>query len=198
MSDTSQEGLTHLHKEQLDPGQFSIPVLIKNLPYSFTGVIPEDPTEDFGWTIHIPSFAELTPRVNSDFRRSPEFDTFRTTGEIGKISVDGTKQTEAKLYLAKIHTYSEIPPSDSPYGNALGIGSFLMNQLVALADARKLSIGAYIQPEGRLSHEAMHAWFRRLGFEQDPSEGALLRRPQQLDASQPIVTILKKSPNIFT
>lgn len=193
--------MTDLRSEQRPPHSpenplskpFALDVAIKGRQYIFAGTLPQRPSDSFAWRIHIPTWQEMAPLVSPDFRRSSEFQNFETTGEIGMLEVDGLIETNRDiLYLAKIRSNSEMLPLGTPYHESRGIGSFLLQQLLTLADAKGLFVEAYIQAEGRLSDYDMKKWFKKVGFSYDENGGGdFIRPPQTPDLTQPIATILE-------
>lgn len=192
MTDQRSEHKPPPSPESLNSKPFSLGVTIKDLPYTFAGTIPQKPSDDFIWKIHVPSWKEISPLVHPDFRRSSQFDQFETTGQIGALYVNGVKDILEPLYLSKLESNAELFPEDSPYHEARGIGGFLLNQLLALADARGLSIEAYIQAEGRLSDQDMKRWFNNVGFSYNEHGGGdFIRKPAAPDFTQPIMSLLQ-------
>lgn len=167
------------------PKEFSVNVKIKGLLYIFEGTIPQtqDPS-GFSWKVHIPYYRGLAPKM-SDGRNFAD-----NKGRVGAIYGDATKPVMGKkaISIGKIETDTSILPKDSPYYDARGIGHFLMDNFLALADIKGWTVTALLQPNGRLSYREMEAWVRRKGF--SSKTAPLHRDPQKPDMSQVIAQIL--------
>lgn len=59
-----------------------------------------------------------------------------------------------------------------------GIGSWLLRRCVEEADEHRVKLRLEINPTGPLDYDALHAWYERYGFEDDPRYlGVMVRWP---------------------
>lgn len=194
-------------------------IIINGLPYIFEGDVPEEP-DTFEWLVSLPNWDELGPKVEAmlgDLEANPRFGTINPryvrglgsyhlgNGRVGTIQIRKVDPSDNALSIGIAHVQTETSylPEDSGYKNASGIGSFLLDNLAALADTKKWRI--YIFPDdrgGRLNQAELYKWYRRRGFEDDykfPEEsrhdfGGMQRWPKEPDISQVIATILQSVP----
>jgi hypothetical protein len=120
----------------------------------------------------------------------PMGDFGRHQGEIGFIVLD--KGEVADTFIRNIQSATWIMPEDSPYFEAHRIGSFLLNNLLALADLRKWSVSAKPLPYGRtnMDLQGLRGWYLKKGFVDDGGQG-MVRAPQQPDMTQAITQIVQ-------
>jgi hypothetical protein len=115
-------------------------------------------------------------------------------GRVGRISVHQAKAGESNaIWLNRVETATEYLPHDSVYFGAHGIGSFMLDNLCALADTRGWTI--YGNPEdrgGRLNQGELWEWYQKRGFEDNLTDapGGAVRYPREPDSTQVINTVL--------
>lgn len=169
--------------EEPKPKEFSVNVTIKGLPYIFKGNIPEGPDpSEINWGIYIPYWKALVPKMRNNWGSA-----FDHKGEIAYVSASGQKgiKGEKELYISRIRSDTWVLPKDSRYYDAKGLGQFLMNNLLTLADMKGWQASAMLHPEGRLDDHEMRKWMTRKGF-----DGQTRRKPQAPDMTQVITQIM--------
>lgn len=82
---------------------------------------------------------------------------------------------EADLYIEKIQSLSDTLPPESKYHDVQGIGRFLMDNLLSVADMRGWSIAGFPYTNGRLDNSEVAAWMVRKGFTEN--KGDYMIRP---------------------
>lgn len=175
--------------------EFSLDVEIEGRPFIFKGSIPEKP-DSFALSIHVPDWQQELEKIkiyvrdNKLLSPGSELTSFSyNDGEIAYIDV--TKSDIADLYIQRIRSSSWILPPESKYHETRGLGRFLMNNLLTLADIKRWSITAFPYTDGKLTDDDVRNWLLRKSFAYDKEKGyELIRRPQSSpDMTQAIAHI---------
>ena len=58
-----------------------------------------------------------------------------------------------------------------------GLGTKILNEITADADAEGASLWLQVMPSGPLDYDALVAWYRRHGFKHHHTTGYMVRRP---------------------
>ncbi len=191
MDEAQNEKATGKEPKETD-STFSLDVEIAGLPYVFTGKIPPTP-EDLTFTLHHPNWQEEVRRLNDLATKKGgwtlELSSFEhDQGEIAYLHANPTRKQGADIYLERVRSNSWLL-RESPYEDAEGLGRFLMDNFLTLADVRRWTVRAWPEASGRLSQRDLLRWLEREGFEEGHGSD-LLRRPRQPDLSQPIAKLL--------
>jgi hypothetical protein len=197
MTDIGFESPTISSPEREKLAEFSLNIEIGNLPFIFKGSIPEKPAA-FSFSIHVPNWQQEKTMIDkyvkdNGFFRSIELGSFvDNNGEVAYVDV--TQSEIADLYIQKIKSSAGIFPPGSRYHEAEGLGRFLMNNLLTLADIKKWSVTAFPYADGRLTNDDVRDWLLRKNFAYNEKKGyELIREPQPSpDMTQVIATVLKK------
>lgn len=198
-------------QKNADPTKFRIEVSIKGLPYIFEGVVPEEPNS-FEWTVSVPDAEEQAAKVE-ELVATGQYSGFMIgdlkskglgDGKVGIIQPRKVMPKDGVLSVRPgvIRTDTAYIPKESPYHNANGVGSFLLDNLCALADYKGWRI--YLNPVdrgGKLFQHELYAWYQGRGFldnYQLPEETRaeylpMMRWPQEPDSSQPILSVIPAS-----
>ncbi|MDO8452255.1 MAG: hypothetical protein Q7S79_00730 [bacterium] len=194
----AEEGVELLDKppvvESAKQKEFSMDVEIDGLPYIFKGTVPDNP-EGIILSLHVPNWEKELDKIrkkiaSGEMFPGPEVNTFRLyQGRIGFINLTPHDKPAADLHIERIRSNTWIVPKDSPYYDVHGLGRFLMNNMLTLADVKGWSIEGSPYTDGRLTDEHVYSWLQRKGFK-DNKKGELVRQPQKPDTTQSIYVCL--------
>lgn len=192
--------------EEADPERnqlrhFKENIAIGELPYIFEGDVPSEPA-DFGWSVIVPHWEVIQPKVVEILKMgevNPRFEWFSeenlSIGRVGVLKAEKIISADQipSIGILAIQSETSHLPTDSGYRNARGIGSFLLDNLCALADIHQWRI--FLRPYdrgGRLTQSDLYKWYRKRGFEQAGREnyGSLQRFPRETETSQAIAKII--------
>lgn len=197
MTETNAE-LTSSERKTDETKHFRLPVDIKGLPYIFEGEVPEEPST-FEWSISATAPPEGSLQPNGVMVVSY---LGLEDGEVANVDVKEGKPADQAPSIG-ISMITSEPRYLQGYENAEGVGSFLLDQVCALADLKKWRV--YLEPVdkgGKLRQHELYAWYRRRGFTDygdyskelrdslRDSRYGMLRLPQEADISQPITSVL--------
>ena len=196
------------------PTQFSLDVQIGELPYILQGETPEEPTA-FSLVVSLPGQAwkDVEPKIEKEVSSNSWFASqyHRLTqglhlgeGRVGSVwvSPENSPDDVPSILVDRIQTDNRYLPDGNEYHNAKGVGSFILDNLCALADARRWRI--YLVPlerDGRLTGTDLNDWYERRGFKFSDvdthhmygrSADSMMRLPKEPDTSQPILKALSK------
>lgn len=119
---------------------FRVPVTISSLPYEFTGRIPTQPTI-MHWKLNLPK---------------PSLDTSPTLA--GDILIQKPITSfDGDAYIAYLGSQTD-KVTDENYRNARGVGSFLLDNFLGLADIRSWRVSMV------LLYPDLDNFFRKRGF----------------------------------
>jgi|GEM_PF-3119416 len=212
MSEARLYDAADAERRQTGPTQFKLDAIIGGLPYVFEGTIPSEPN-GFNLVVSLPpsEWDRLSPEVEHAIAENRyyagQYQKLRQAlrlgdGKVGSVWVSSaeTKDGAPAIGISRIQTDSRYLPEDSEYHAAKGVGSFLLDNLCALADAKGWRI--YLEPlerDGRLTGEDLIEWYERKGFIfPDTAEtehfrasfGSMVRLPQSPTAAQPIAEFM--------
>ncbi|OGE25979.1 hypothetical protein A3H85_02940 [Candidatus Daviesbacteria bacterium RIFCSPLOWO2_02_FULL_40_8] len=195
-------------KEAPKPLHFRQEVAVKDLPYIFEGDIPVKPA-DFEWSVSVPNWEDQKSAAEEMMKKgeiAPGFDHWLEShklgnGRVGVLEINNldTPDHVPAIRVDMIQTETAHLPEKFGYNNAEGVGSFLLDNLCALADLNGWRI--YLNPVdkgGKLTQGPLYSWYKRRGFD-DPYkfpkgsdyDGDMQRWPKQPDISQPIISIVE-------
>lgn len=135
-------------------GRFRINVQVHSLPFFLDGQIPEEP-KTICWTLYTPK------RDSAGYLLTQK----PTTTYDGDIILNTIK--------------SETDEIDDPhYRDALGVGSFLLDNFLELADIKgwRVTLVSLYTGVGRLKQEKLDSWYRKRGFV--AHHETMIREPQ--------------------
>src|SRR4030042_4853697 len=188
MDEAKKEKGERKTSQETSPSEpFTLDVEIEGLPYIFKGKTPKTP-EDFEFTIHIPNWKEKLDNIKEKIATGElpfrlELTSFEhSQGEIAYLHAAPGKK--ADLYIQRVRSNTWLLKG-TPYENARGLGRFLLNNLLTLADIRGWSLTAFAYTDGRLTDSDVYEWLARKGFDTDFTKGDPVRQPQNPDLSQP-------------
>ncbi len=194
-------------KEEKIP--FSREVKIRGKKYIFDGEIPKE-LDHFNWCLRVPNWEvqkkKLEELIAKGERSSSVFENLQLAsgeisfhpwnGAVAGITVDPAEsETDEKAMLVVgIQTMTSPLPDEYGYRNARGLGSFLLDNLGALADYRGWKI--YLDPSAHgagLSGGELDQWYVRHGYSRSTSNRVhgFQRDPQTPDNRQVISKILE-------
>jgi len=197
----------HNETDTGEPKSFSLPVEIDGLNYFFEGEISSE-TGHFEWNIRVPNWQEQIAKIEEDIKAGGVSAALRAIlgtlkrkkGSVGEIDIHLTRD---HIQLAHIGTSTWAMPAELGYQNARGVGGFLLENFLTLADIKGLPAFLIYYPDGSspLSDKETTEWYQRHGFQwihDVPDEkklpknyGDMVRLPRQADLSQPIAKIAK-------
>lgn len=194
-----------------EPIRFHREVVIDGRKYNFDGTVPQDPGE-FEWSVSVPDWEKEKPKlletIRKNYMRSDLHNWLRQqnldNGRVGVIEID--KMTPPpdnfpSIALGIVKTFTLHLSEELGYHKAKGVGSFLLDNLCALADAKgwRIYLNA-VQRDWGLSQEELVRWYKKRGFKEEykfPPETHTdyyeQRHPQEPDTSQEILSILQES-----
>lgn len=189
---------------------FSREVEIRGKKYIFDGTIPKEPTH-FKWYLRVPNWEEQKKKLEEQIAKGEistslferiqlamEGATFDPwTGAVASVIVapDVSKDGKTDLLLNHIQTMARVLPEEYGYRGAPGLGSFLLDNLGALADHSGWRI--YLNPSAResgLDGYNLAKWYERHGYvypSADSSNG-FQRNPQPPNQNLAISKILQE------
>ncbi|MDE2025815.1 MAG: hypothetical protein KGJ07_04940 [Patescibacteria group bacterium] len=178
--------------------QFQAEITIHGLPLVFEGVIPEK-VGVFSWTLRIRDWETMQDEVHRYLaHRAVQIHPrlhFASRGEVAKLEMEDVGELgENAALVSYIQTIDpENFPNGNPYTQLTGAGSFLMNNLCALADIKRWNLYAGPAGAGKLSTSQIRDWTMRRGFTDIgyPGYAPMRRLPQQPDETQLIARIVR-------
>lgn len=204
------EGRHNPEKELIKDIPFREAVIINGLPYVFEGKIPEEPT-DFDWSVSVPNWNEqevAAYKMMLDGKIPKHFDDWLKrhnldSGRAGIIELEKAVPNDKapSLRVGIVQTETHHFPPEFGYQDAVGVGSFLLNNICELADLKNWRV--YLNPVdkgGALTQGDLYAWYQRRGFKDPylfPKEthysDHMQRMPRESDNTQAISKILEKA-----
>lgn len=180
--------------ERLEPKTFSLDVDIEGLPFVFKGKTPEKP-DSFILSVHIPEREKELLFIEPKVKRTDPFFydglfLFKQDGLVGYIEI-GRSSIVGGININQTKSYLGEFPTESRYHGGRGVGRFLTDNLLTLADFRGWSIVSIPEPEGRLSRNNLIEWAKRKGYVYDEKKEKFIRQPQKPDMRQAIARVLK-------
>ena len=196
------------------PHNPTIDVEISGLPYVMEVNVPDEP-KSFELTVGLPEqpWEDIKPKIEHELDNNSWFASQYhriqqrlrlSEGKVGSVWVSAGQPPDAfpSIHIDRIQTENGYLPQESEYSNAKGVGSFILDSLCALADAKGWRI--YLVPlerDGRLTGTDLIDWYERRGFEfndgtnehMNPDDAAMMRTPREPDTSQPILQLLTPS-----
>lgn len=151
----------HIGGEGAPIQEFSKEVEIGGLSYIFKGTV-NGITKEVSLNLLVPPGEETGEKVSD--------------GVIGYVNA--SEIPEADLYIEKIQSFSDVLPSGSKYFDVQGIGRFLMDHLLSIADARGWSVAGFPYTNGRLDNREVSDWMERKGF--TDTKGDYMIRPAKM------------------
>lgn len=167
-------------------------VTIKGLPYLFSGKIEvQGDKKNITLWLHIPHWIEGAMKLRNS-ANAPW--ALRKEGQIGMIHAIRGAQADL-ITSGRMTSFTEWIEEGSPYcapsrREGMGVGSFLLDNLLAIADMNGWTFSAFASTDGRLDDADVTAWLGRRGLEH--KKGGFIREPKAVDKSQEIVKILSE------
>lgn len=152
---------------------FSIDTDIRGLPYVFEGVVPDEPSK-FSWRVRLPEWSDNLQESYEELRDGVYGATIKRlegnhlgNGKVGHLNALSAlpADDQPSLVLGMIRTNTEYLPRQSSHFRARGVGSFLLDNLCALADANDWRL--YLEPvdmDGSMPQEELYFWYQGRGF----------------------------------
>lgn len=193
---------------QPEPLHFRQEVTIKGLPYIFEGDIPQQPA-NFKWSVSVPDWERQKVGVEERIKKgeiNPNIEDHLTMYDLGggRVGILHIKRVDPKdnafsVGISLIASHTTELSEGLGYHKAKRIGSFLLDNLCALADIKGWRI--YLEPSDRgwgLSQMQLINWYRRKGFdfnykfakESRDTFGLMQREPKEPDKTQVVAGIL--------
>ncbi len=186
-----------------EPLKFTREVAIKGLPYIFEGELPPH-IGRLLWVLRVPNWQEQAVRMrelimsgdlsSSIFGHIEE--QLRDPNAVASVDFGSIEEEDGKekaLYLTYIRTMTSMLPQEYGYKSARGLGSFLLDNLNALADSKNLRV--YLNPsarDGGMDDSELTHWYYRHGYTKTNRKWGFQRDPQTPDPQQVISQILNE------
>jgi len=216
MPETQVKPQNDAETDPTELASFSVDMEVNGLAYKLEGSIPTEPS-GFYLVASLPfeAWDKIEPQVEKEASENNWFaGPYRNLqsrlslggGKIGSVWVSaGESPSRAPtIHVDRIQTELGYLPENCVYSKATGVGSAILDNLCALADARGWQITLYpLERDGRLMGTDLQDWYSRRGFkfgfeEEDEDRERLyppsdmLRFPQEPDPSQPILKALEQ------
>lgn len=186
------------------PLRFRQEVTIKDKPYIFEGAIPTKPG-DFMWHLRLPNWEDQKAKMQESMAKGElsrsMFDiAAQELGDrnaVAAVFCDEAESTDGKidLVLSYVRTMTSMLPEEYGYKRAGGLGTFLLDNINALADNKGWRV--YLDPTVKgagLDGNQLVQWYDRHGYKRttDSNIHILQRNPQTPDSTQVISQILQE------